>query len=106
MTLYEFNILDENDKYQATWDLGTHIDTVVTKDLRINLYAINRFFVEVYYHNESTLTGKLFACRIKNGLTYSKLAEQIGLGKSTLIKVEKDKPIKQETKIKVTEFLK
>ena len=50
MTLYEFNILDKNDKYQSTWDLGTYIDTALTKEFRINLYAINKFFVEVYYH--------------------------------------------------------
>lgn len=38
MTLYEFNILDENDKCQTTWDLGMHIDTAITEEFRINLY--------------------------------------------------------------------
>ena len=53
MTLYEFNLLEENDKYQTTWDLGTHIDTVVDKEKRINLYAIDKFFVEVHYDSDS-----------------------------------------------------
>lgn len=53
MTLYEFNILDENDKYQTTWDLGTHIDTAITDTHKINLYSINKFFVEVYYNPET-----------------------------------------------------
>ncbi len=50
MTLYEFNMLDDNNKYQTTWDLGTHIDTAITNEHRINLYSIDRFFVEVYYN--------------------------------------------------------
>lgn len=50
MTLYEFNMFDLKDKYQTTWDLGTHIDSAITDDFRINLYAINKFFVEVYYN--------------------------------------------------------
>ena len=50
MTLYEFNLLEDNNKYQTTWDLGEHIDTLITKEYRINLYAIDKFFVEVYYN--------------------------------------------------------
>jgi hypothetical protein len=53
MTLYEFNMLDLGDKYQTTWDLGLHIDSVITEEFRINLYAINKFYVEVYYNPES-----------------------------------------------------
>jgi len=53
MTLYEFNILDENNKYQTTWDLGNHIDTAFTNEHSINLYAIDKFFVEVYYDAKS-----------------------------------------------------
>ena len=50
MTLYEFNMIDENNKYQTTWDLGTHIDTAISETHRINLYSIDKFFVEVYYN--------------------------------------------------------
>ena len=53
MTLYEFNMLDTNDKYQTTWDLGKHIDSLITDTYRINLYAINKFFVEVYYNPDT-----------------------------------------------------
>lgn len=49
MTLYEFNILDDNDKYQTTWDKGVFIDSKVRKEERYVLYAINMFFVEVRY---------------------------------------------------------
>lgn len=52
MTLYEFNILSDYDKYQVTWDLGAHIDILVTKEHIINLYAIDKFFVEIYYNPE------------------------------------------------------
>lgn len=50
MTLYEFNRLDKNDKYQSTWDLGIHIDTAITHEHRINLYSIDKFFAEVFYN--------------------------------------------------------
>jgi len=53
MTLYEFNMLDVNDMYQTTWDLGTHIDTAFSKSHRINLYSIDKFFVEIYYNPTS-----------------------------------------------------
>ena len=53
MTLYQFNLLEENDKYQTTWDLGKHIDTVIIEEKRILLYAINMFFVEVHYNADT-----------------------------------------------------
>lgn len=49
MTLYEFNMLDDNDKYQTTWDKGVFIDSKVKKEERFVLYAIDMFFVEVRY---------------------------------------------------------
>jgi hypothetical protein len=49
MTLYQFNLLEEDQKYQTVWDLGKHIDTVIDEEKRNLLYTIDMFFVEVHY---------------------------------------------------------
>jgi hypothetical protein len=49
MTIYQFNLLEEDQKYQTVWDLGKHIDTVIDEEKRVLLYAIDMFFVEVHY---------------------------------------------------------
>ncbi|WP_028873704.1 hypothetical protein [Psychroserpens burtonensis] len=57
MTLYEFNILYVNERMEAVNQYGTFIDNYITKTERCNLYAINKFFVEVVYdgvHNTIT----------------------------------------------------
>lgn len=46
MTLYEFNILELNERMEAVNQYGTFLDNH-TKSERCNLYAINMFFVEV-----------------------------------------------------------
>ncbi len=45
MTLYEFNILELNERIEAVNQYGTFLDNHVTKTERCNLYAIDRFFV-------------------------------------------------------------
>ena len=52
MTLYEFNILDLNERMEAVNQYGTFLDNYVTKTERINCYAIDKFFVEVHYDSE------------------------------------------------------
>lgn len=57
MTLYEFNILDINERMEAVNQHGTFLDNYVTKEERCNCYAIDKFFVEVVYdamHNTIT----------------------------------------------------
>ncbi|WP_223550498.1 hypothetical protein [Aestuariivivens sp. NBU2969] len=57
MTLYEFNILSLEEKQATVWDRGTFLDNYITKDIRINCYAIDKFFVELVYdagHNTIT----------------------------------------------------
>ena len=49
MTLYEFNILTEDDKLKTVWDIGEFIDNHISIDGIKNLYAINKFYVEVVY---------------------------------------------------------
>jgi hypothetical protein len=44
MTLYQFNLLPQQEQYQATWNNGKHIDTIKEDDLVVNLYAIDKFF--------------------------------------------------------------
>ena len=50
MTLYEINILTLEEKQATVWDKGTFLDNYVTQDIRINCYAIDKFFVEVVYN--------------------------------------------------------
>jgi hypothetical protein len=52
MTLYEFNILTLEEKQATVWDKGVFLDNYITKDIRINCYALDTFFVEVVYDAE------------------------------------------------------
>ena len=57
MTLYDFNKLSLEDKQTTVWNNGTFLDNYITKDIRINCYAIDKFFVEVVYNAEhNTIT--------------------------------------------------
>ena len=65
MTLYEFNRLELNERMEAVNQYGAFLDNFITKDIRINCYAIDKFFVEVVYdaeHNtiaDDRLVGEL-----------------------------------------------
>ena len=50
MTLYEFNILSLEEKQATVWEHGTFLDNYITNDIRINCYALDKFFVEVVYN--------------------------------------------------------
>ena len=57
MTLHEFNKLELNERMEAVNQYGTFLDNYITKDIKINCYAIDKFFVEVVYdaeHNSIT----------------------------------------------------
>jgi hypothetical protein len=57
MTLYGFNILDLNERMEAVNQYGTFLDNHITNKERCNLYAIDKFFVEVVYNAEhNTIT--------------------------------------------------
>lgn len=49
MTLYEFRMLDETELYNSIWDKGVFLDSVIEGEYKINIYAIDMFFVEVVY---------------------------------------------------------
>ena len=55
MTLYEFNALSLEEKQATVWDKGTFLENYITKDTRINCYAIDKFFVEVVYDGEQNV---------------------------------------------------
>jgi hypothetical protein len=57
MTLYGFNILELNERMEAVNQFGTFLDIYISKDIHINCYAIDKFFVEVVYDSEhNTIT--------------------------------------------------
>jgi len=57
MTLYEFNVLSLEEKQATVWKLGTYLDNYVTNELKINCYAIDKFFVEVHYNAKQNVTA-------------------------------------------------
>lgn len=57
MTLYEFNQLTFEEKYKTVIDTGIFLDNYVNAEVRLNCYAIDRFFVELVYNPEyNTIT--------------------------------------------------
>ena len=53
MKLYEFSRLSEEEQYNTTWKIGVLVDQFIKEGISINLYAINEFFVEVYYDQKN-----------------------------------------------------
>ena len=48
LTLYDFNALSENEKADAVWS-GTFLADREENGLTVQLYAINNFYVELFY---------------------------------------------------------
>ena len=51
MKLYEFNLLDFNNKMEVVNQQGVYLDNHITKIKKFNLYAVDMFFVEVCYNS-------------------------------------------------------
>lgn len=49
MKLYDFLILSDEQQYQAIWEHGTYIDSLLFDKIHHQLYSINDFFIEIYY---------------------------------------------------------
>ena len=49
MTLYEFNSLDLKYKIGVTLNQATFLDNYIKDDVRINIYALDLFFIELVY---------------------------------------------------------
>jgi len=73
MTLYEFNILTLEEKQATVWDKGVFLDNYVTKDIRINCYAIDKFFVEVVYDDMQNVITEVR--RFKSGRSLDKYSQ-------------------------------
>jgi hypothetical protein len=49
MTIPDFFVLSLNDRAQVLWADGKYLETIVYYGQTVKLYALNSFFVEVYY---------------------------------------------------------
>jgi len=52
MRLEEFNTLSFDDKLFKVVDEGTFLENFVTPEIRINLYSVHNFYVELVYNGE------------------------------------------------------
>ena len=77
MNLYDFLRLSEEEQYNATWDIGVLVDQFFTDGIAINLYAINEFFVEVYYDQSNNKI--LYKKHFKQGELLDKYLNRINL---------------------------
>jgi len=68
MTLYEFNRLELTERMEAINQCGTFLDNYITKDIRINCYAIDKFFVEVVYDAEHNTITEVRSFKYGNSL--------------------------------------
>ena len=60
MKIYEYLILDEENKYQTVWDKAVHIDTFITSSIIYQLYSLGDFYVEIHYNPETNkIVGNL-----------------------------------------------
>jgi nitrate reductase NapAB chaperone NapD len=51
MTLYEFNALEQQSKYDEVLNISVvYLDNHINGNQRFNLYAIDKFFVEIEYN--------------------------------------------------------
>jgi hypothetical protein len=58
MTLYDFNKLELNDRMEVVNQKGVFLDNFISEIERFNLYAIDKFFVEIEYNNtENKIVG-------------------------------------------------
>jgi hypothetical protein len=49
MNLYQFNMINKDDKLKSVWKHGTFIDNYITDTEKTNLYGIDKFYVDVVY---------------------------------------------------------
>lgn len=52
MTLEEFNVLNHDEKLYTVVDKGVFLDNYVTINIRMNLYSVDKFYVELVYDSE------------------------------------------------------
>ncbi|MCY7353468.1 MAG: hypothetical protein LH606_22885 [Cytophagaceae bacterium] len=52
MTLYEFTRLDQRSQSEAIFGQGIYLETRLEESYYVNLYAVDNFWVEVFYDSE------------------------------------------------------
>ncbi len=78
MTLKEFNTLDYDNKLFAVVDKGTFLDNYVTTAIRINLYSVDKFYVELVYDPEQNKVVEIRS--FKAGIQLDKYTNHLNLG--------------------------
>ena len=77
MTLEVFNSLDHDEKLFTVVDKGVFLDSYVTLDIRMNLYAVEKFYVELVYDSE---LNKVVEVRsLKSGIHLDKYISHVKL---------------------------
>lgn len=68
LTLYNFNVLPENEKANAVWS-GTFLADREEDHLKIQLYNLCSFYVEVYYDPDANKILRFRAFSSRDQLT-------------------------------------
>ncbi len=77
MTLYKYLILSDEEQYTTLWEIGVLVDQFIKDNIAINLYAINEFYVEVYY--DQSANKILYKKTFKQGDLLDKYLKRINL---------------------------
>lgn len=77
MKLLEFLQLSDEEQYLATWKKGANVDLYLKGNIAIELYAVNNFYVEIYY--ERYTTERLYKKTFKQGELLDKYLDRIHL---------------------------
>jgi hypothetical protein len=77
MKLFEFLKLSDEEQYDATWEKGARVDLYFKDNIAIELYAINTFYVEIYY--ERNTTELIYKKTFKQGELLNKYLDRIHL---------------------------
>lgn len=68
ITLYEFNILPDNEKADTVWENGVFLLNRVVEGNAINLYSLNDFYVEIWYDQPNNKIIKIRSFKSTNPL--------------------------------------
>ena len=67
--LYQFNIMDENEKAQTLWDNGTFLTNKSDNLKSVNLYSLGDFYVEVWYDKPQNRITQIRSFKSINNLS-------------------------------------
>ena len=68
MELYDFNKLSLDEMQKIVWEHGVFLDNYITEDVRLNCYAVDKFFVEVFYDAEHNVITEVRSFKSGNSL--------------------------------------